>query len=112
LAKTAIRCADGELQAVGPLQSDNTFDWQPLVARTSQPEDAALSFGYDGTNSPILPYAHYIDGVQQDGVYFGVDGVTTWAFSFWEPSQYYTIRLLGPNSGSLKDGEFDGFLKA
>jgi hypothetical protein len=106
-----MRCADDALQAYVSVTLYSVAGWEPLVAATSDPEDAVFSYGLDGSNSPIAPYAHYVDDILQDGVYLGVDGTTTWAFKFDQSGQYYFIRLAGPDSGELQDGEFDGFLK-
>jgi hypothetical protein len=70
-------------------------------------------------------YTHVINGVEQDGVYLGVKGQTTWGFRYTPAScysnatvstkDYYEVKLLGlPESEYDTVGyevEFKGFLK-
>lgn len=99
------------LQSFNPEHNGNDDAWLPLLAGTSDSQFASLGFGFVGTNSPILPYAHYVDGVDQGSVFLGAEGTTTWAFAYSDVGQIYSIRLLGPDNGGLRTGEVDGFLE-
>lgn len=110
-AKTPFRCSNGTLQSYNTGSNANSAEWQPLLAGTSDTQSAALGFGFAGTNSPVLPYAHYVDDVDQGGIFIGAEGTTTWAFSYDDLGEMYNIRLLGPDNAELQDGEVDGFLR-
>jgi hypothetical protein len=70
-------------------------------------------------------YAHEIDGLQQEGMYLGVKGQTTWGFRFTPGScfangtvstkDYYELKLMGlpesPYDTAGYEVEFEGFLK-
>jgi hypothetical protein len=70
-------------------------------------------------------YTHVINGVEQDGVYLGVKGQTTWGFRYTPAScytnatvstkDYYEVKLLGLPESEYDtvgyDVEFKGFLK-
>jgi hypothetical protein len=70
-------------------------------------------------------YAHVIDGVEQEGVYLGVKGETTWGFRYTPASchanatvstkDYYEVKLLGLPASEYDtvgyEVEFNGFLK-
>jgi hypothetical protein len=70
-------------------------------------------------------YSHVVDGVEQEGIYLGVKGQTTWGFRYTPAScytnatvstrDYYEVKLLGlPESKYDTTGyevEFRGFLR-
>lgn len=66
------------------------------------PYDAEVMWGVEGP--ALQAYHHFIDGVQQDGLFLGSQGVTR--FGIERVAQggaptglpYWTLRLLGPNS--------------
>ncbi|KAF2671136.1 hypothetical protein BT63DRAFT_209344 [Microthyrium microscopicum] len=67
-----------------------------------------------GVNLQI--YTHEIGGVQQDGTFIGVNNITTWGLTLQSGTientyDYYTARLLGPDSGPLGAREVTGFVK-
>jgi hypothetical protein len=79
---------------------------------------------YDSYGLIPEPYAHYIDGVRQPGVYLGLAGETRWA---WDNSRrasttpaalgLWTPRLRiaidgNPQAAELKAGEVAGYLWA
>ena len=54
--------------------------WTPVLAYGDS-TDASLGFGYPAvpdTPLPVEPYAHFIDGVKQPGVFLGSENVTLW----------------------------------
>ncbi|KAF2119782.1 hypothetical protein BDV96DRAFT_568203 [Lophiotrema nucula] len=64
-------------------------NWQASFSFNTSP-------GVPGT--PIEPYAHFVNGVQQDGVFLGAKNTTTWTYKFnWggNAGEYYLLRLLG-----------------
>ncbi|KAK1834967.1 hypothetical protein QBC39DRAFT_342325 [Podospora conica] len=78
----------------------------------------------EGPGLMLEPYAHYIDGVRQPGVYLGLAGETRWAFDgtrrgpttpaalgLWTPR----LRIAtdgNPQAVELKAGEVAGYLWA
>ncbi|KAK5662710.1 hypothetical protein OQA88_8626 [Cercophora sp. LCS_1] len=109
VARYRIQCSDrGGLAIPGnpsrPLRV-NTFHQGTLV--------------FDSYGLIPEPYALYVDGQRQPGVYLGAAGVTRWAWSqvtnngllYWKP------RLLvspddRPGQGALREGEVEGYLVA
>ncbi|KAH8896073.1 hypothetical protein GQ53DRAFT_851963 [Thozetella sp. PMI_491] len=93
----------------------------PLRIYTDTNRDAMLVVKKSGGYGHIPePYAHFVAGVRQDGVYLGLANRTTWAFSaektdsgidVWKPR-----LLLGREStldgDELRKGEIQGFLRA
>lgn len=82
------------------------------------PESANLMWGLPKDKSiPIEPYHHIVDGEEQDGLFLGAQNVTTWAIKEHQHGTgagsypYWLFRLLGPENGGLKDGEYKTFLK-
>jgi hypothetical protein len=83
--------------------------------------NAWMAVGASPTGYPLQPYAHYIDGVRQSGVYLGALNKTTWGFAYVRPDcalDYYETKLQGlpvdpdtePTAG--RNPEFFGFVKA
>lgn len=59
-------------------------------------------------------YTHELAGVLQDGLFLGWGNVTNWGFELVAGqegvgSEYWRMRLLGPNTG-LRNGEIEGFV--
>lgn len=119
-AKVAMRCSNNTLTGfVSTGVSGAT--WETLQF-APYPYDAELMYFVEG--GPVAE-AHELtlDGVKQDGVFIGSNGVATWGFRYFDASYsccgvpFYQLRLLGPNSAdpttgaALQDGEFQGFLK-
>jgi hypothetical protein len=101
-------------------------------------EDGLIYYPYSSTPAPALrintqrggtlvngsygfipePYAYYVDGVRQPGVYIGAAGEVRWAWSkfndtqgreFWKPR--LMVSLDGnPGGANLQTGEVQGFL--
>ncbi|EPE25128.1 hypothetical protein GLAREA_11709 [Glarea lozoyensis ATCC 20868] len=62
------------------------------------------------TSQGVTPelYVHEIEGVKQEGVFLGSEGVTRWVFGEIEGG--WGVRLDG--DGVVNEGEFKGFLRA
>lgn len=93
-------------------------DGLPLRITTDRRRDSMLVY-HDYGLMPE-PYAHYLDGVRQQGVFLGLDGHTSWAF--WNVSgpqnvPSWKFRLLINTEGitggnKLREGEIGGYLVA
>lgn len=82
-------------------------------------------WGLGPDSTPLSAFYHFIDGVQQDGLFLGQDNVTTWGVKLYPPSgansldgeSYWLLRLLGPdsalpwNGSALYPGEYRSFLR-
>jgi hypothetical protein len=92
-----------------------------VVGPTKKPvridTDQGGTLVFDGYGLMPEPYAYYVDGVRQDGVYIGVAGEIRWAWKqvsengvvMWQPRlRVATVEY--PNNGELKEGEVPGFL--
>jgi hypothetical protein len=63
------------------------------------------------------PYAYFIDGVRQEGVYVGAAGEIRWAWKqveengavMWQP-RLRVATVQNPGNADLKEGEIEGFL--
>ncbi|KAL8393940.1 hypothetical protein RB595_003631 [Gaeumannomyces hyphopodioides] len=104
LAKIVLKCSSG-----GLLAYDGTW-----TAVTRGPDDKAfLLVGQEG-GAALQAHAHFLaDGTQQEGVFIGSEGKTTWAYKYQlglEGRKEFRVRLL-VNSDSLEEGEFKGFLR-
>lgn len=74
---------------------------------------------FDGYGIMPEPYAHFVDGQRQPGVFLGVAGVTRWAWSnvtangvlLWRP-RLLLGTVTNPELKDLKPGEIEGFLTA
>ncbi|KAE9364245.1 hypothetical protein N431DRAFT_354371 [Stipitochalara longipes BDJ] len=89
------------------------FGVQTLLL-SNDTNDAEL--GYFDQGNAIKPetYAHFVEGVRQEGVFLGWGNVTTWGYRRVKSEtggDYYGIRLLKLGIGDLKNGEIRGFLK-
>lgn len=124
-AKTVLRCSGGQLQAhvnnyvsyclpscTGPPSSpsDNEpLNWRPVQLLAWSDElvfESELAL-------PVTPYAHFLDGVQQPGVFLGSDTSSTWAYLPTTNSRgqdVYSLRVVDDGS-ALNEGEFTGFVK-
>lgn len=122
IAKNALRCnaATEILEGYFP-QGVSGYAWQQ-VNITDIPYDAELGWGWGQYSTGVQAYEHFIDGVQQDGVFLGQDGYTTWGVKWYadgdDNEDYWGLRLLGANSAvpgtngtALLDGEYRTFLK-
>ncbi|OOF91581.1 hypothetical protein ASPCADRAFT_210941 [Aspergillus carbonarius ITEM 5010] len=122
-AKNPIVCDDDSPSILNGLVETGVsgYSYQPLNI-TSIPYSAYLMWGLpEEATIPVEFYHHYVDGVQQDGLFIGANNVTTWAIKEWSDSgsklPYWLFRLLGPNSAdpvtgaALEDGEFTTFIK-
>jgi hypothetical protein len=120
VAKNPLRCSNNTLQALVPV-GVSQYEWQNLRI-SPYPYDAELMYLVDG-GPEVQPYAIYVDGVQQPGVFLGADATTTWGFRYYPAdasccgTPFYGMRLLGPKSADpttgapLQDGEFKGLVK-
>ncbi|KAI1342772.1 hypothetical protein F5Y15DRAFT_268660 [Xylariaceae sp. FL0016] len=113
IAKTPLQCEAGVLQARVPMDltaagAPTSYAWTPLVL-SPYPYDAALMWMIEGDAPQI--FAHYVDGVKQDGVFLGgYDNSTAWGLRYEDADQgssgpYYYARLLGPDSADPTTGE-------
>ena len=68
----------------------------------------------------LEPYAYYVDGVRQSGVYFGAAGLVGWAWSkgnttngnlLWTP-RLMVVTDRDPKADELREGEVAGFVVA
>jgi len=111
-AKIPLQCNDnpapGTLEARVPTGVSG-YAWNQ-VNITEYPYDAELMWGLGQYGTPIEAYYHYVDGVQQPGLFLGQGNVTTWGIKWypvdgsntWDGEPYWLFRLLGP------DSEIDG----
>ena len=112
IAKSYYRCNNGVMQL--------GYADQPAVSIAKDKNNALLTFGL---GYKLEPYAHYVDGVQQPGVFLGALNQTTWGFNYLVPSTcgqipYYQAALQGlpvdpntePTAGYIP--EFFGFIQA
>ncbi|KAH6623929.1 hypothetical protein F5144DRAFT_584773 [Chaetomium tenue] len=83
-------------------------------------ERGSMIEGGSKTGLMLEPYAYYVDGEKQSGVYLGAAGVVRWAWSqghtangnlLWTP-RLMVVTDSDPQAGELKDGEVAGFLVA
>ncbi|TAQ85769.1 hypothetical protein B7494_g5911 [Chlorociboria aeruginascens] len=123
LAKNAIRCNDATGLEGYVATGVSGYTWQQLNI-TEYPYDAELMYGLGQYSTPVEAYYHYIDGVQQPGLYLGQDGYTTWGVKLYpadsgslDGNPYWQLRLLGPDSGlpwlnntALYPDEYETFL--
>ncbi|KAF2010484.1 hypothetical protein BU24DRAFT_454847 [Aaosphaeria arxii CBS 175.79] len=125
-AKTPLQCQDGVLHArpatdLTAAGAPTNYQWTPLVI-APYPYAANLMYKIEGEEVKI--FEHYIDGVKQPGAFIGgYDNSTTWGFQYQPANQgssgldYFSIRLLGPNSAdpttgeALRANETRGFIK-
>lgn len=104
-AKLILKCASSSLLAY------YNASW---TAVTRGPDDKAfLLVGQEG-GTELQAHAHFLaDGSQQEGVFLGSGGHTTWAYKRRTGSgglDEFRIRLL-VGSDSLEEGEFKGFVR-
>ncbi|KIW09613.1 uncharacterized protein PV09_00481 [Verruconis gallopava] len=119
-AKVVLRCYDQVLHGF-VATGVSGYTWETLQF-APYPYDQELMYLVDG-GPAAQAHTLSVDGVEQEGVFLGADGVALWGFRYIDASQgccgvpYYQLRLLGPNSADpntgapLQDGEFTGFLK-
>ena len=110
LAKIPYKCFNGVFQ-------DYFVDGENLPHISANISDPQYGyFGYWRGGWSPAPYAHQIDGQQQDGVFLGATGLTTWGFTYHPAGsgegelEHFEARLLFPDVKPL-DCEFKGFLK-
>ncbi|KAF2133098.1 hypothetical protein P153DRAFT_381541 [Dothidotthia symphoricarpi CBS 119687] len=107
--KPTVQCNDGwGLQILSPLQSF-AYIYNPSLS---------YSAGSSQSHPAILLYHHYIDGVQQDGVFLGSQdysinqGSTSYVFRFADNLSGWTVTLASrPESVVLGENEYLGFVK-
>jgi hypothetical protein len=119
-AKVVLQCYNNTLHGFVST-GVSAFTWE-ILQFSPYPYDEELMYLVDG-GPAAQAHSLYLDGVKQDGVFLGANGVTSWGFRYLDASHgccgapFYQLRLLGPNStdpstgSSLQDGEFSGFLK-
>ncbi|KAH7135165.1 hypothetical protein B0J11DRAFT_154224 [Dendryphion nanum] len=120
-----LRCLSSTLQYTR-LPISPSSKWTDLFIAGEENWQKSLAFGSTHFNPviPIEPYAHYIDGVKQPGIYLGAGSVTAWDYKVnWggNAGAYYLLRL--KDGGAKKKGkrqivppqldtnDFVGFLK-
>ncbi|PWY89066.1 hypothetical protein BO70DRAFT_160640 [Aspergillus heteromorphus CBS 117.55] len=103
-AKDPMFCNDAASSLLQGLvqMGENAYTPEPLSI-ASTPEAALLMWGAPADAIiPVEFYHHYVDGVQQDGLFIGANNVTTWAISeHADPDatlSYWSPRLLVPGS--------------
>lgn len=92
-----LRCLKSTLQYARLPVSDTT-KWIDLFIAGEENWQKSLAFGSTHFNPviPIEPYAHYVDGVKQSGIYLGAGNVTSWDYKVnWggNAGAYYLLRL-------------------
>ncbi|KAI1859049.1 hypothetical protein JX265_010526 [Neoarthrinium moseri] len=111
----AMRCANGTLQVQLSTGNNNTA-WQDIVVAGDNNWQAGIGFAFPGDQSkdiPVQPYAHFINGTRQPGVFLGAKNVTTWYFKDnWagNAGEYYLLRLWASGT-ELEEKDHAGFLK-
>ncbi|EJT73583.1 hypothetical protein GGTG_07439 [Gaeumannomyces tritici R3-111a-1] len=104
-AKLALKCSNGTLLAYYQ-------EWTP-VTRGSDDKAFLLANNRQG-GTAMQAHAHFLaDGTQQEGVFLGSGGKTTWAYKYQigqRGRKEFRIRLL-VSSDSLEEGEFKGFIR-
>lgn len=81
--------------------------------------DQSNSLVFDGYGIALEPYAHYVDGQRQSGVFLGAAGVTRWAWAnvtqngrlLWKP-RLLLATVEHPEYQTLQAGEIAGYLMA
>lgn len=93
------------------------FEYAPLKLNADV-DNQQLLFRYTVAGYPLSPFALYDAEAGEDripGVFLGLNGQVTWAFSV-EKDQYgrdqYAFRLLANETAPLRGEEFEGFLRA
>jgi hypothetical protein len=78
-AKYAFRCNPalypGSLEALTP-SGVSGYAWNQ-VNLSYYPYDAELGWGFGQYSTPVEAYYHFVDDVQQPGVFLGSNGTTT-----------------------------------
>ncbi|KAF2870762.1 hypothetical protein BDV95DRAFT_607895 [Massariosphaeria phaeospora] len=88
VANITLRCANSTLQASLP-------DWVDLSIASEENWQSSFSWNISPA-VPVQPYAHYINGQKQAGVFLGAGNSTTWNFKYnWGGvvGEYYLLRL-------------------
>lgn len=81
-------------------------------------DNQQLLFHYTVAGYPLSPFALYDAATGEDripGVFLGLNGQVTWAFSVEKDSRgrdQYAFRLLANETAPLRGDEFEGFLRA
>ena len=118
-----IQCNVGGILEAWTPSGVSGYAWNQINI-TNIPYSAMLMWGLpESATIPIEPYYHYIDGVQQTGLFLGSHNVTAWGITYEEADSgsygdpYWSIRLLGPGSEdpvtgqALGDGEYETFIR-
>lgn len=123
-AHPTYRCESGMLRLQPNTKGTSTSTSTPDISDTiisvaTDSRNAFFILGEDGFRT--APYGHEISGVEQQGVYLGTRGRTTWGFHYVPAqgggSDYYEIRLAGGTPDEegepavLTEPEFYGFLR-
>jgi len=116
------RCESGTLRLHSKINGTSTSTSIPgtidtIISVATDSRNAFFILGEDGFRT--APYGHEIDGVEQDGVYLGTRGRTTWGFHYVPTDGgYYEIRLAGGTPDQedepavvSAEPEFYGFLR-
>ncbi len=97
------------------------FGPQTLPIKINTAEEGTLVMNGSAFGLTPEPYAYYVDGVRQPGVYLGAAGVVRWAWGLVDrtaadgrSTSYWIPRLLVPTDWNrepkLKENEVEGFL--
>lgn len=95
----------------------SNFEWTPIKL-DGDVDNQELLYRYTVAGYPLAPYALYDAATGQDqipGVFLGVNGQVTWAYSVEKDSHgrdQYAFRLLANETAPLGGDEFEGFLRA
>ncbi|KAL3418311.1 hypothetical protein PVAG01_10027 [Phlyctema vagabunda] len=125
-AKNPLRCnaRTGALEAY-TATGVSGYAWNQ-VNITEYPYNAQLMWGLGQSGTPVEAYHHYVDGVQQPGLFLGQANVTTWGIKKYpadsattlDNEPYWGFRLLGPkssipwlNGSALFPDEYRTFIK-
>ncbi|KAF1994195.1 hypothetical protein P154DRAFT_582025 [Amniculicola lignicola CBS 123094] len=113
-----FRCTGDKVQAV---LSNSPRTWLNIEIAASENWQSSLSYNLQ-PSYPVEPFVHYVDGVQQPGIFLGARNSSTWNFKFnWggNAGEYYLLRLSSPAATKarrqdfpvLDDRDWTGFLK-
>ncbi|KAK7702399.1 hypothetical protein SLS64_009691 [Diaporthe eres] len=95
----------------------STFSWEPIKL-DADVDNQELLYRYTVAGYPLAPFALYDAETGEDqipGVFLGVNGQVTWAYSVEKDSHgrdQWAVRLLANETAPLRGDEFEGFLRA
>ena len=94
----------------------STFEYTPMKLNADV-DNLQLLFEYTVAGYPLTPYALYDAETGENripGVFLGLNGQVTWAYSVEKDStgrDQYAFRLLANETAPLRGEEFEGFLR-